>query len=394
MRPTLHNLQALRGIACLLVVFYHVAGWEVLVWPRWKPMWVYRWFGFAGVDIFFVLSGFIIAWAHRDQLGQWKKFPRYFLRRLWRIYPVLWVSCVLVGLMVGALGTADIRKPGWIADWIEWLLLVPRYDPFALNGATWSLYYEMMFYLAFGLLFLLPARLAGGLGIAWAIAIVAARLVEYSPVPFWAKMPLSPFVLEFLGGTLVAAVVGRGFVRGPRIALAIAFAWLIAGIVLLRGSTPDDLGGRFWARIVAFGPPCVLLVYAVVAGEITGRISLPRRLRPLGDASYSIYLMHAPVALAMMFVTWGIGHGFWPHLLWLAILIGSGIGAGWLLYIGVERPLLNLAKRRASAPALRCSPAVVSGKITSLCQHSSDGPDHVSAALPLAGVLPPQRVGR
>lgn len=345
MRPTLHNLQALRGLACLLVVFYHAAGWECLIWSKWYVLTPVRWVGYAGVDLFFVLSGFIIAWTHVDQLGDGKKLPRYLLRRAWRIYPVLWASAVVAAVVANAAMGAPVFTPGWAGDWVESLLLVPRPDGFKFIAATWSLNYEALFYAAFGLLFLLPKRFAAPLAIGWAVAIVAAKLAGVTPTAFWATMALSPFVLEFLAGTLVAVVVKRGTVGGSRTCLLIAAAWLAMFVPLLRGDTPDDLGGRFWPRVLAFGPACALIVYACVAGEIAGRVELPRRLRPVGDASYSIYLLHGPVGLSMVFVTWGISHSLLPHLLWLAILTGSGGAAGWAMYRIVERPLLNRGKR-------------------------------------------------
>ncbi|MGL4420416.1 MAG: acyltransferase family protein, partial [Gemmataceae bacterium] len=88
----LRNVQALRGLACLFVVLYHVAGWEQLVWPRIPVFGFYRYFGFAGVDLFFVLSGFIITHAHWKQIGQPRHLPTYLYRRLSRIYPVYWLA--------------------------------------------------------------------------------------------------------------------------------------------------------------------------------------------------------------------------------------------------------------------------------------------------------------
>ncbi|QEL14316.1 acyltransferase family protein [Limnoglobus roseus] len=352
MRPTLHNLQALRGLACLLVVAYHAAGWEGLIWVKTPVMTGARWFAYAGVDLFFVLSGFIITWTHADQLGHAAKLPKYLTRRAWRIYPTLWASCIVATVIANAVTGAEVFTLGWLGDWVEWLLLVPRYDPHRFIAATWSLNYEVMFYLAFGLLYFVPKRFAAMLACVWAGVIVAAKLAGHTPTPFWGKMLLSPFVLEFLAGALVAAVVKRGTIAGPRWCLLAAFAWLAVFIPLLQGATPDDLGNRFGPRVLAFGPACALIVYAVVAGELTGRVRLPRFLRPVGDASYSIYLLHGPVGLSMLFLTWGMGHSPLVHLLWLAILAGSGIAAGWLMYRLVERPLLNWGKRPSVQPAV------------------------------------------
>lgn len=341
MRPTLHNLQALRGLACLVVVLFHIAGYENTFWSKWRTFHVVRWFGYAGVDVFFALSGFIIAWAHREQLGRAKHLPRYLVRRFRRIYPVLWAAALATIVLIGSLGTAEIFRPGWQRDYFEWLLLVPRYDPFLFIAATWSLQYEIVFYLAFGLLFLVPTRWAMPLGFGWAGAIAGAWTFGFVPEPFWGKMLVSPYVLEFLGGAGVAAIVARGFVHWPRIALGLALAWTVAFVTLLRGAAPESLGSWIWGRFFAFGPPSALLVYAVVAGELTGRVRLPARLRPWGDASYSIYLMHGPVTLSLVHLLWGMNTNLPTHLVWIAVQLAAAFGSGWLLYALVERPLLS-----------------------------------------------------
>jgi exopolysaccharide production protein ExoZ len=341
MRPTLHNLQALRGLACLVVVLYHIAGYENTFWTKWRTFHFVRWFGFAGVDVFFALSGFIIAWAHRDQLGQAKHLPRYLVRRFRRIYPVLWAAMLASMALVAVAGTGAIFVPGWRREYFECFLLLPRQEPFRFIAATWSLHYEILFYLAFGLLFLVPKRCAIPLAFGWVFAIAGAWTIPLMPQPYWAQMLLTPYCLEFLGGAGVAALAARGFVRGPRVALGLAFAWTVSVIVLFDTRDPNAVPSSIWGRFLAFGPSSVLIVYAVVAGELTGRIRLSPRLRPLGDASYSIYLIHGPVTLTLVFLMWGLNTNLPTHLVWIAVQLAAGIGAGWLLYRFVERPLLN-----------------------------------------------------
>ncbi len=350
MRTTLHNLQALRGIACLVVLLYHIGGYEATFWTKWRTFHVVRWFGYAGVDLFFVLSGFIITWAHRDQIGQAKKLPRYLLRRFLRIYPVLWASAIATIILLGALGTAVIFPEGWRRDYLEWMLLWPRPDPFRFIAATWSLHYEILFYLMFGVLFLVPKRCALPLALAWVTAIAGCWLANTFPNLYWARMMLTPYVLEFLGGAGVATIVARGVTKGSRLALILAFVWTLSFIVLLRGPNPDDLGGWLWGRCITFGPSSILLVYAFVAGELTQRLHLPRMLQSLGDASYSIYLMHGPVTLTLVHLMWGMNTNLPTHLIWLFVQIVAGLGSGWLMYRLVERPLLKSRRKPVESP--------------------------------------------
>src|SRR4051812_18041777 len=95
MRERFDTLQALRGAACLLVVVLHTAGVEAKFGLRFAPLRPVQWFGYAGVDLFFVLSGFIIAATPRADLGRPRRLPAYLFRRAWRIYPTFWAVLAL-----------------------------------------------------------------------------------------------------------------------------------------------------------------------------------------------------------------------------------------------------------------------------------------------------------
>jgi peptidoglycan/LPS O-acetylase OafA/YrhL len=345
MRPSLANLQALRGAACLLVVLYHVGGWELLTWPRVHWLYPLRWAGFAGVDLFFALSGFILTWAHADAVGRPGRLPGYLLRRAWRIGPPFWAA-MLLGIGLTTLAGGEVPAVGWAA----WLLLPGEPNP--LVPVAWSLGYELVFYLAFGGLLLLPRRTAVAAGGGWAAAVIAGGVTGSSPTGRWEAVALGPFVLEFLGGAAAAVLVRGGMVGRPRSWLLLAGAWAAGGLLVAGGPGPDDLPAAVWRRVLVFGPPAVLAVYALAAGDRTGTLALSRRLRPLGDASYSIYLLHVPIGSVVFDLTLGMHHRQVPHLLWLAGMIGAGVGGGWLMYRLVERPLLGLAKRRVPPPVV------------------------------------------
>lgn len=342
MRRSLDNLQALRGIACLLVVCYHLGTWEIIIWPRIKWMQPYRWFGYAGVDLFFAISGFIIVYSHFEHLGNRAKLPGYLFRRAWRIFPVLWVAMFATAGLLYYVANQPQFPTGWQYDWFEWLLLLPRPDGNRVLPVAWSLSFEVMFYLAFGLLLMSPKRFAFALGVIWVSVVLAAKVFDYEPTSAYGKMPFSPYVLEFLGGAFVAVLVKRGTVRGPRTCLIVGIVWAASVVAMLAESTADAFSAQTWKRVLAFGPASVLIVYAMAAGEQKKW----RYLRIIGDASYSIYLYHSVFFVCALFASFGISHRFWPHLLWLGIMFGSGVGGGLLMYFLIERPLTNLTKRR------------------------------------------------
>jgi len=342
MRRSLDNLQALRGIACLLVVCYHLGSWEIIVWPRIRWMQPYRWFGYAGVDLFFAISGFIIVYSHFDQFGNRAKLPGYIFRRAWRIFPVLWIAMFVTAGLLYYVANQPQFPTGWPHDWLEWLLLLPRPDGNRVLPVAWSLSFEVMFYLAFGLLLLLPRRFAFALGVIWVSVVLVAKVCDYEPTSALGKMPFSPYVLEFLGGALAAVLVKRGCVYWPRTCHAVGIAWAVSIVLLFAESTADEFSAQTWSRVLAFGPASVLIVYAMAAGEQKRW----RWLRIIGDASYSIYLYHSVFFVCALFASFGISHRFWPHLVWLGIMFGSGVGGGLIMYYLVERPLTNAIKRR------------------------------------------------
>src|SRR5882672_10027835 len=97
---TLHNLQALRGAACLSVIVYHIWIWGKAWYDASTPiLQEVRWFGNGSLDVFFVLSGFLIPYTQAGQIGKPSEAPRFLLRRLWRVYPAYWVilACAVAG---------------------------------------------------------------------------------------------------------------------------------------------------------------------------------------------------------------------------------------------------------------------------------------------------------
>jgi peptidoglycan/LPS O-acetylase OafA/YrhL len=346
-----HNVQALRGVACLLVVLVHLAVWDNLFVGGTPGFSAVQYFGFAGVDLFFVLSGFIITSTNRRSLGRPAAVPGYLFRRAWRIYPTYWAAMALSAAVSWALLGWNPLDAETLRQWPAWLTPAPGGNP--VIGQAWTLTYELMFYLVFGALLLLPPRAAAaGLG-AWAV-VTAGALLAPAPTDPWAKLPVSPYVFEFLGGCAVAWFAGRGARGWERTACAVALAWATVGIVIVAsGAEPYGLamaGDRL--RVLVFGPPAVLVVYAAVAAEGRWPRRVPRWLLRTGDASYSLYLVHYVAVIAAVVVGMKTPHTRLPHLAGLALTLAAMLALGFAFYALVERPLLNLARgRRKPAPA-------------------------------------------
>jgi peptidoglycan/LPS O-acetylase OafA/YrhL len=368
-RPTLHNLQALRGVACLLVFGIHLAVWEQTFGIGRPLLGGFVWFGYAGVDLFFVLSGFLITFTQFRHLGHPAAAPAYLFRRAWRIYPTFWAVMLLgVGLTLAVSGRWAVvtqpGAPGVRTLWLTWLTLAPSRVPNLYVPPAWSLSFEMMFYLAFAGLVVLPRRvgprLLGGWAVAVGVAAVAVGGAELS-TRVWLWHLLSPFVWEFLLGCGAAWAVRAGATRFGRAAAVLGVGWAAAWV--LSWADPKDpaavAGNMVW-RVAAFGPAAALLVYGLVALELRGGWRLPRWLRHTGDASYSIYLWHAPAGGAVYALTLTWPHTFLPHLGWLALQCAVGVGGGFVVYRLIERPLMSVVNRRKAG---RETPTVIVDRV-------------------------------
>jgi peptidoglycan/LPS O-acetylase OafA/YrhL len=342
----MYNLQALRGVACLLVVILHLWILEAEFGIQTPLLREIRWFGVAGVDIFFVLSGFIITATNRQSLGRPAQAPGYLFRRFWRIYPTYWavmgVSCLYLWIAYGNRGL----HPEIFDNWLWWAALVPVAESNALVGQAWTLSYEVLFYLIFGVLMLCPPRMTPVVFFVWAVLVLFCSKSLNTPI---SKVVLSPFVLEFLGGCVVAWLSGRGIRCWWRPALLLGVVYMAAAVVMARSSLSESLVNALspeQLRVLIFGPAAILIVYGLVGAEGKWPKRIPRWLLRTGDASYSLYLLHPTVLALGKWVGVLVPHSRLPHTLWLVGTLMAVLATGYLFHIWVECPLLRLGKSR------------------------------------------------
>lgn len=362
MEPTsirYRNIQGLRAIAALVVVSYHMFQYI----PPMRTHWAEPFFaavGGVGVDIFFVISGFIIyhvvqrSIASVDIAGKGTTVYAFAMRRFIRIYPLYWIvfatSCLV---LVWAPPTA----PPPHEPLLQLLALIDDLPNFRVYVA-WTLTFEVYFYAVVALsLFLLARHAMTGVMI-W-FAIVAGATVVGFLLPWGKPMDFvfCPIVLEFLLGIVVAMLVDRGFQRFHVALLAGAFVWMAVGTWLLRPATfaprvahsgmLEAISRTFTLHIVYWGIPAAILLYGMVVLEVRQRWIMPRVLQYFGNASFSIYLWHAVVfnAVAEVFIRFGwVGVASSTGL--TALMVAIGIGVGLLSYRFVEKPLLRLLGQR------------------------------------------------
>lgn len=351
----IHNLQALRGVACLLVCFVHLAGWECIGWkdvPR-HYLVPFLSFGFAGVDLFFVLSGFVITWVNLHHLGDRSRLAGYLGRRLWRIYPLYWILWCAAFIL--ALDRFAPHLGGYFnrSRLARFLLLVPNTDVNSVLPQAWTLCFEIEFYLIFALFFVVPRRwFVPVLGL-WLAATVGACFSfdqSVDRVVASAQWLVHPRIVQFILGCLVAVIVHRGWIGLSRTAmLAGGAGFAISGLVVYLHPTETQTQE---VRVLLFTVPAALLVFGATAVERTSRWVMPAWLQFLGEASYSIYLAHVTAfELLHSFISGWLRPG-WGHLAYLGLMFAVSLAAGILVHFTLERPLLRLFKqRRAKSPS-------------------------------------------
>ncbi len=355
-QATSQSLQAVRALACLLVVFFHVDD-SIFGLPKYWPDHPFGRlfsFGHAGVEVFFVLSGYIIFAAHRRDVGIAERFTGFLWKRIRRIYPVYWMlllALLPVYMLMPSFGGG--AKTGACALANSLLLMRVCGHGEAILGVSWTLFHEVLFYAVFSLLILNErlGRLALG---AWLAGSLAALLIGTAALPAGLAFVLSPLHLLFGLGIAAAALGNARRIRHPWLLLA-------AGVALFLGSGAEEvLLGRIGhdALSLLYGLGAAMAMLAAVTLERAGSLRIPRPLSRLGDASYSIYLVHqvAMSALAKLALVVVARIALPEDVIFLG-LVTLSVASGIVYHLFVEVPLLALVGRRIVA-ALPASPAL------------------------------------
>jgi exopolysaccharide production protein ExoZ len=342
------SIQVSRGLAALLVVLAHLHGIEAKYCTT-NHLLLFE-HGALGVDLFFVISGIVIAAVTARNFGNPRAAVTFLYHRLARIFPIYWIYTTLT-LIARHYASLPTGGPLHI---LASYLLIPTHRPMLLLQG-WTLTYELYFYLVFFLLLLLPKRLAPWLLTLWGIAVVALKLhLGLSPHPA-IQVLISPSVLEFLAGCLLFHIYRRSRLHKSigLLSLAAATLWLTA-IIAVSLHTHAGLASWItdapWLRPLLYGTFAILFLFAAIELERTAIIRFFPLLESIGDWSYSIDLCHVLVLelVARLFL-----HLLPTHpSIFLITLIGlpATLLAGYLSYTCLERPFITLFYQHTRSP--------------------------------------------
>jgi exopolysaccharide production protein ExoZ len=349
------SVQGCRALAALLVVLHHLGG--AMASGRYfgaAPFAVPFIAGDAGVEFFFVLSGFIITWAHFNDFGRPASLPRYLRKRAVRIYPIYWIVFAAVYLLAQVSPALRSTVPHDYPTLLKSLALVPQ-DSSVVGGngapvliVAWSLQYEMCFYVLFAIF--IVSRPLG-------ILAATSLLFNFATCHLGAcSFPRSFFsdnlMLLFGLGALIAYFGKRSIqIRRPVLVATIAaiafFSFGIFEAVVGTGTVPVD-------RRLIYGLLSGVAIFSLVQSEVSGELRIGNRWMPLlGDSSYALYLLHYPLisALCKAMIFIGLAGRVGAAIAYSTILCAC-IFASLALHLWVEKPILHALSNRRSAATL------------------------------------------
>ena len=335
----LQSIQALRGFAALMVVLYHIRALEKLRIEE-NGLTEHAWIGgiftngYAGVDLFFVISGFIMVYVTRDAGRGLKTSADFLFARITRIYPVWWAFAgfmatymiVVHGLSGYGQGWGAISRSEPLVPYLVKSFLLAPQPQFPILGTGWTLVHEMYFYAVFAIFILLPRRLLPFLIGLWGALILTGTFLGYSVVyaGTYRDLVFYPMTMEFILGAFAGLAVTKGLLWRNGLLTLVATAWLLTTLCLQGDETAFTLQ---WGRVLWFGLPCSLLIYGVAGLDVQRRLS---------------WLVPAAAGLLVTVVLYQIAglHEASPYEARLkatlvSVIAGSGtmiavLGAGWL----------------------------------------------------------------
>ena len=332
----LNNIQLLRAYASVAVVYFHTGFQFGPVHP----------IGSFGVDLFFVISGYIMARI----LDSEKTRPYFLRRRILRIVPPYWFFTFLIFASALIAPRLMVSTSGNLAELIKSLFFIPFFKSAGLLRPTlfvgWSINYEMFFYCALALGLLISTRRAAWIGSGIILAVMGACSLSRHPGAL-TQFYGDPIVIEFVmgvAGYFVCKRVGTVQSRAAKILLLIAAIASALALTVCQGFhlylthiRAISLGLAAWVAV------CSSVVLAASGWDTRNRL-----LILIGDASYVLYLAHTFVIYFLDRSLAPIIGGWLSQYSPMGMLVDvvAAVGVGILLHLYAERPLLRMLTTR------------------------------------------------
>lgn len=330
-KQKIYSLQVFRGFAALSVAIFHSALY-LNQYHQNIPDSVYQFFRFGqfGVDFFFVLSGFIIFYAHFETSKGFNPAKKYLLKRLIRIFPAYLPISICLLLLAS-------YSQAMVSDYSVWssLLLIPD-DKKPILGVAWTLIHEMIFYLIF-LLFFFSKRFFYFFLIIWTISNITLNgNFQESGLGYYFNI----LNIEFLLGILCAWIFLNAKLNKNK-----GLFFTICGVILFIFSYCLFVNQEeyFHNLYLAFGFALIILGFVIL--ENTTSLNFSKLLIELGNSSYSLYLIHTP--LISLFMKSGFMSNYFEHYyITIFLLTTFSVIFGFFYYSFWEMPSLEFLRAK------------------------------------------------
>jgi len=330
-------LEVGRGLAAVLVVLDH-ASTHAFDFYSHHPFSKLFFFGYAAVNFFFVLSGFIIFHVHSDHIGRKEYLGPFLTKRIIRIYPAYLV--ISLGLIAGYILFPNMSADGFDLSppkVIFGLLLIPYVDQPPLNVA-WTLIHEMFFYVLFSVL-IIKKNLGWVIMCLWGVAILFSH-VQNLELGFPFDFIFSIQNIGFLLGILVAKICQKVQKNYNYYFYFGCFVFFGVGI--------GEMVGPIFVRLentLLYSLASAMIIFGAYSLHRFSKIKIHSLLLLVGSASYSIYLIHNPVlSILHRVVQWtGAAQIMHPDIVFL-IICSLCVLSGILFFMIFERPALNFIR--------------------------------------------------
>ena len=341
-------IQALRGVAVLGVVAFHSMSIEKKYFGGDLFLPDFLLLGQSGVDLFFVISGFVMVTVTRGRFAHDREMLRFLWGRFTRIYPTYWFYFFLTAAVY-------FVKPSWVnslyghqAELFSSFFLFPNQQPLVM--VAWSLSHELWFYIIFAVLlnfnqrWLLPSLLVWGMIVATANVFVATTANLSTAV----RIAFHPYTFEFIIGAFVAIFVASECSRkiSARMSFMVIIVLLVVGLPLVY--VFDILKEAGILRVSVFGILYGLLVLALATLEREKKFIVPRFLQSVGDMSYTVYLSHILILNAigrLWAMTNPARYSLVDNMIVCLLMVASVVSYGWIGYRLVEQPIVHVTHR-------------------------------------------------
>lgn len=351
----LDAVQVLRGFAALGVVLSHSHSRYLRTFPESiDPSYFHaignlKWIGHAGVDLFFVISGFIMVIVHFNDFQKAGAPANFAIKRIKRIVPIYWIlSFLALGILIAR---PDLFYFNRTLDY-EWILSSFLFFPLRsdsgittpLIGVGWTLNYEMYFYVVFSILLFFPRKyFLPAITSFFVVSVAVGYFVERTNL--FIILITNWLLLEFLLGCFIGFLYKSGLRLPTAAGLLGIVAPLVVWTIWVATSESEGVGG--FPRFVWWGLPAAVFLASVVLCPAISSKMQSRALVVFGDSSYSLYLTHTftlPfVALVMKKV--GVAPYIHPDIAMLLMALACCVAA-YFFYLIVEKPITKYLRRK------------------------------------------------